>query len=111
MRVARIKPDQVFTALGDPTRRAIVERLSRGPASVSDLAAPLGVTLTAVRQHLDMLESCGLVSTRKLGRVRVCRFEERGLAVIESWIGLQRSMWSRALDNLGDMLGEEGGAD
>lgn len=107
MAAQKLKADVVFAALGDPTRRAIVERLSRGPASVSDLAAPLRITLTGVRQHLDVLEACGLVSTRKVGRVRTCRFDARGLAVIETWIDAQRSMWVTALDNLGDVLDQD----
>lgn len=104
---AKLKADDVFNALGDSTRRAIVHRLVRGPASVSTLAEPLGITITAVRQHLDVLEGCGLVRTEKVGRVRTCRFETKGLAVIETWISVQRSMWSQALDNLGELLDDE----
>lgn len=107
MAQAKLKADDVFNALGDPTRRAIVHQLARGPSSVTKLAEPLGVTLTAVRQHLDVLEGCGLVRTEKIGRVRTCRFETKGLAVIETWISMQRTMWSRALDNLGDLLDKE----
>lgn len=107
MGAAKLKADDVFNALGDPTRRAIVYKLARGPASVSALAGPLGITLTAVRQHLDVLEGCGLVSTRKIGRVRTCRFETKGLGVIETWINMQRSMWAEALDSLGDLLDKE----
>jgi DNA-binding transcriptional ArsR family regulator len=107
MRAARIKPDQVSNALGDPTRRAIFERLSRGPSSVTHLATPLNITLTAVRQHLDVLESSGLVRTEKVGRVRTCRFEPKGLAVLETWISLHRAMWEQALDNLGDLLDDD----
>ncbi|MDP3492183.1 MAG: metalloregulator ArsR/SmtB family transcription factor [Hyphomonadaceae bacterium] len=104
---AKLKADDVFNALGDPTRRAIVHRLARGPSSVSQLAQPLGITLTGVRQHLDVLEGCGLVRTEKIGRVRTCRFDTRGLVVIETWISMQRSMWTQALDNLGDLLDQE----
>lgn len=107
MGMAKLKADDVFNALGDPTRRAIVLKLVKGPSSVSQLAEPLGITLTAVKQHLDVLEGSGLVSTRKVGRVRTCSFETKGLAVIETWINLQRTMWSQALDNLGDLLDEE----
>lgn len=103
---AKLKADDVFNALGDPTRRAILLKLVRGPASVSQLAEPLGITLTAVKQHLDVLEGCGLVSTRKTGRVRTCNFETKGLAVIETWINTQRTMWVQALDRLGDVLDE-----
>jgi DNA-binding transcriptional ArsR family regulator len=107
MGAALNKTDRLFNALGDPTRRAIVEKLVRGPSSVSRLAAPLEITITAVRQHLDVLEACGLVRTQKVGRVRTCSFETKGLAVLEQWIGEQRSMWEQALDRLGDFLEED----
>jgi DNA-binding transcriptional ArsR family regulator len=96
--------DGVFHALGDPTRRAILEKLSRGPISVSRLAEPLNVTLAAVVQHLQVLEESGLVQTEKVGRVRTCRIESAGLDVAEKWIGERRSMWERQLDRLGDLL-------
>jgi len=99
--------DQVFHALGDPTRRRLVERLSRGPASVSDLAKPLGITLAAVVQHLQVLERSGVVRTQKVGRVRTCRIEPTGLNVAADWIAERRSLWERRLDRLGDMLAEE----
>jgi DNA-binding transcriptional ArsR family regulator len=98
--------DLVFHALGDPTRRAIVERLSQGPISVSRLAEPLDITLAAVVQHLQVLEESGLVQTEKVGRVRTCRIEPAGLSVAEQWIGERRSMWERRLDRLGDLLAE-----
>jgi DNA-binding transcriptional ArsR family regulator len=101
-----VSVDRVFHALGDPTRRAIVEKLSKGPQSVSRLAAPLGITLTAVVQHLRVLETSGLVRTEKIGRVRTCRIETAGLSVLERWIGDRRSMWDRRLDRLGDLLAE-----
>jgi DNA-binding transcriptional ArsR family regulator len=103
--------DRVFYALGDPTRRAIVEKLSDGPLSVSRLATPLEITLTAVIQHLQVLEDSGLVRTEKIGRVRTCRIETAGLAVLEQWIRDRRSMWEQRLDRLGDLLAEpdEGG--
>ena len=100
--------DRVFHALGDPTRRSIVERLGRKPHTVSDLAGPLQITVTAVSQHLLVLEKSGLVRTEKVGRVRTCRIEPKGLSVLENWIGTQRSMWERKLDRLGDFLAEEG---
>jgi DNA-binding transcriptional ArsR family regulator len=84
-----------------------VERLSRGPATVSRLAEPLSITITAVRQHLDVLEACGLVRTEKVGRVRTCSFETKGLAVLETWISEQRNHWESALDRLGDLLEED----
>ena len=98
---------RVFAALGDPTRRAIVERLSERPWSVSQLAAPLGVTVTAVGQHLQVLADCGLVSTEKVGRVRTCRLEPAGLASLQRWIDDRRSLWDVRLDQLGDLLAEE----
>src|SRR5713101_8155310 len=98
--------NRVFHALGDPTRREIVERLSERPLSVSRLATPLDITLTAVVQHLQVLEESGLVHTEKAGRVRTCRIETRGFSVLEQWIGDHRSMWERRLDRLGDLLAE-----
>ena len=103
--------DRVFHALGDPTRRAIVESLSRGPLSVSRLATPLGITLTAVAQHLRVLEESGLVHTEKVGRVRTCRIETAGFSALERWIGDHRSMWERRLDRLGDLLAEADGGE
>lgn len=101
---SRVKVDRVFHALGDPTRRAIVEKLSEGPVSVSRLAEPLNVTVTAVSQHLEVLEECGLVRTEKIGRVRTCRLEPGGFSVLEQWIRDRRSLWERRLDRLGDLL-------
>lgn len=97
---------QVFHALGDPTRRAIVEQVSQRPVSVSGLAQPLGITLTAVTQHLRILEACGLVRTEKAGRVRTCRLDTAGLDSIQGWIGTCRSAWEHRLDRLGDLLEE-----
>ncbi len=107
MGAALRKADRVFNALGDPTRRAIVETLSRGPSTVSRLAGPLKITITAVRQHLDVLEACGLVRTEKVGRVRACSFETKGLAVLEQWIHDQRALWKERLDRLGEVLDED----
>jgi DNA-binding transcriptional ArsR family regulator len=98
--------DRVFHALGDPMRRAIMEKLSQGPISVSRLAEPLGVTLAAVVQHLQILEESGLVRTEKAGRVRTCSIEPAGLAVAKQWIDDRRSVWERQLDRLGDFLAE-----
>lgn len=98
--------DRVFHALGDPTRRAIVEKLSEGPISVSRLAKPLVISLAAVVQHLQILEESGLVHTKKVGRVRTCRIEPAGLSVAERWIGDRRSLWERRFDRLGDLLAE-----
>lgn len=99
--------DRIFHALGDPTRRAIVERLSERPLSVSQLALPLQMTLAAVVQHLEILEKSGLVRTEKVGRVRTCRVESGGLSAAESWIRERRAMWERHFDRLGELLAEE----
>ena len=99
--------DRVLNALGDSTRRAIVNKLVRGPASVSSLAAPLSITLTAVAQHLAVLEDSGLVRTEKIGRVRTCRIEQKGFAVLESWIAYHRALMEERLDRLGDLLAED----
>jgi DNA-binding transcriptional ArsR family regulator len=98
--------DLVFRALGDPTRRAIVEKLSEGPISVSQLAEPLAITLAAVVQHLQVLEECGVIHTEKIGRVRTCRIEPAGLTVVERWIADRRLTWERRFDRLGDLLAE-----
>ena len=99
--------DRVFQALGDPTRRAILDRLSLGPQSVSRLAEPLGVTLTAIGQHLQLLEETGFVRTQKTGRVRSCRLESAGFRAVETWAAEHRTMWERRLDALGDLLAED----
>lgn len=99
--------DRVFHALGDPTRRAILERLSEGPVSVSTLAEPLNVTLAAVVQHLQVLEKSGLVHTEKAGRVRTCRMEPKGFSVAERWIVDRRAVWERPFDRMGQMLAED----
>jgi DNA-binding transcriptional ArsR family regulator len=96
--------DRVFQALGDPTRRRMIEQLSEGPVSVSALAQPLGITLAAVVQHLQVLEDCQLVRTEKLGRVRTCSLDPAGLAAAGKWIADRRSIWDRRLDRLGDLL-------
>jgi DNA-binding transcriptional ArsR family regulator len=98
--------DRVFQALADPSRRMIVERLVRGPASVSELAKPLAMSLPAVMQHLGVLEACALVHSEKVGRVRTCRIVPETLRGIEEWIGRQRTAWEQHLDRLGDYLAE-----
>jgi DNA-binding transcriptional ArsR family regulator len=105
---------RIFHALGDPTRRAMVERLSETPVSVSQLAQPLAITLAAVVQHLQILEECGLVQTEKVGRVRTCRIEPKGFSVMETWIQERKTTWERRFDRLSDFLAEpesESGAD
>ncbi|MFL6098666.1 MAG: ArsR/SmtB family transcription factor [Actinomycetales bacterium] len=96
--------DGVFQALADPSRRAMVERLSRGRASVTELAAPLEMSLPAVLQHLQVLEAAGLVHSEKVGRVRICRVELRALTPAERWIAQRRTAWERRLDRLGEYL-------
>jgi len=98
--------DMVFHALGDPTRRQIVDQLSRGPASVSELAAPLPMSLPAVVQHLRVLEDCGLVESEKVGRVRTCRVRPATMRKAEQWIEERRTEWERRLDRLGEYLAE-----
>ena len=96
--------DRTFQALADPTRRLMVDRLTHGPASVSELAQPL----SAVVQHLAVLEACGLVSSRKTGRVRTCRIEPGVLRTAEDWIAERRATWEQRLDRLADYLAEDG---
>ena len=96
--------DRVFQALADPTRRVMVQRLARGPASVSELAQPLAMSLPAVLQHLQVLEASGLVRSAKTGRVRTCRIQPAALRTAEIWIARRRAGWERRLDRLGDYL-------
>ena len=98
--------DRVYQALADGTRRDMVERLVRGPASVGELAKPFAMSLPAVMQHLQVLEACGLVRSEKVGRVRTCRIEPAVLRLAENWIGRQRTAWEQGLDRLGDFLAE-----
>ena len=98
--------ERVLRALADPSRLAIVERLTEGPLSVSTLAGPLGITLTAVAQHLQVLEECGLVRTEKVGRVRSCQLLPGGFSILEQWIRDRRSPVELRLDRLGDFLAE-----
>lgn len=95
-----------FQALSDPTRRAMVERLSRGPASVSELAAPFPMSMSAVVQHLKILEASGLVASEKTGRVRTCRVDAQALSAAERWINERRKSVERSLDRLGAFLDE-----
>lgn len=99
--------DARFSALADPTRRAMIDRLSRGPASVSELAAPFAMSLPAVVQHLGVLEGCGLVTTHKQGRVRTCQLQGSALATVEDWMRERRQFWNRKLDALAASLEEE----
>ena len=98
--------DLMFHALADPARRSMVERLGRGPASVSELAEPLDMTLSAVVQHLQVLETSGLVRSEKTGRVRTCRLEPQALRTTEQWIAARRQSWEARFDRLGEVLAE-----
>ncbi len=98
---------RVFHALGDPTRRAIVEQLCRAPKSATALAGPLNISLAAVVQHLQLLEESGLIRTTKVGRVRTCHIEPAGLQVAQQWIAKRRALWERRLDRLGAVLANE----
>lgn len=98
--------DAVFHALSDPARRGMLERLSRGPASVSQLAEPLPMSLSAVVQHLAVLEGSGLVKSQKVGRVRTCTLDTTVLTQAEKWINERRMFWERSFDRLGEYLAE-----
>src|SRR5262245_28908101 len=100
----------MFQALADPARREMVERLSRAPASVSELAKPFDMSLSAVMQHLHLLESSGLIATEKVGRIRTCRIEPKALGAVERWIADRRSSWERRFDRLGQFLAEQANA-
>lgn len=96
--------DTTFHALADPSRRSIIVRLSQGPASVSELAVPLAMTLPAVVQHIDVLQKSGLVRSKKVGRIRTCRLEPAPMRSVEQWIAQHRATWEGRLDRLGDVL-------
>jgi len=96
--------DKTFAALADPTRRALVERLVQGPATVSELAKPLPMSLPAAMLHLKVLEDSGLVTSEKIGRVRTCRIDPKMLSQAEAWVAERRQMWERSLDRLGAFL-------
>lgn len=99
--------DRAFHALAEPTRRAIIDRLSRGPVSVSALAEPFDMTLAAIVQHLHVLEESGMVHTEKVGRVRTCRIEPSGLKIAAAWLDERRTTWERRFDRLGEMFAAE----
>jgi DNA-binding transcriptional ArsR family regulator len=98
--------DLAFQALADPSRRAMVDRLAQGPATVSELAEPLAMSLPGVMQHLKVLEASGLVVSENVGRVRTCRIEPKALSQAEHWIAERRALWERRLDRLGAFLEE-----
>ena len=99
--------DRAFHALADPSRRRLLDRLAGGPASVSELARPLDMTLAAVVQHVQVLEGSGLIASHKVGRVRVCSLDEQGLRRAEQWLTDRRVLWERRLDRLAAVLDEE----
>ena len=98
--------DKTFAALADPARRAMVERLVQGPATVSELAKPLPMSLPAATLHLKVLEDCGLVTSQKSGRVRTCQIDPKMLSQAEQWVADRRRMWERNLDRLAVWLDE-----
>jgi DNA-binding transcriptional ArsR family regulator len=98
--------DGAFAALSDPTRRGILDRLGRGPASISELAAPFHMTITGVKKHVRILEDAHLLTSTKVGRVRQCRIETAALKTVEDWISERRNRWERRLDRLGAYLAE-----
>ena len=99
-----VQLNRVFQALADPTRRAVLERLSSGPAAMSELAQPFNMALPSFAQHLDVLENCGLVRSRKAGRVRTYQISPKVLKAAEQWMAAQRAMWERRLDQLDNHL-------
>ena len=99
--------DKVFQALADPSRRAIVDRLSQGDTSVSELARPLAMSLAAVVQHVQLLEASGLIRTQKTGRVRTCRLDRGVLSQAETWLSQRRALWEGNLDRLGEVLAQQ----
>lgn len=103
----RAQANRIFDALGDGTRRAMIDLLADGPLSVSALAQPLGVSLTAVSQHLQVLEACGLLKTEKRGRVRLCEMDPNGLEVMDEWISAHRQLWTRRFHLLDEILNED----
>ena len=98
--------DKSFAALADPARRAIVDRLAQGPATVSELAKPLPMSLAGAMLHLKVLEEAGLVKSEKVGLVRTCRVDPQMLSQVERWVAERRAMWERSLDRLGAFLDE-----
>ncbi len=96
--------DPIFHALADPTRRAVIGRLGRGPASISELAAPFDMALPSFMKHIHVLEESGWITTRKAGRVRTCAIEQKPLALVEGWLTAQRDLWEARTDRLEQFL-------
>jgi DNA-binding transcriptional ArsR family regulator len=107
----QLELDRTFSALSDPTRRAILERLGRGPATIGELAEPFGMSLTGLKKHVHVLEAADLVVTQKVGRTRRCRLGPGGLEDATRWIEEHRSRWERRLDRLEGYIGERRGGD
>ena len=103
--------DAVFRALSDPTRRAVIQRLGRGPATVSELAEPFSMALPSFMKHVGVLEDSGLIRSRKIGRIRTCMLQRNKLAAAERWFGEQRAMWAKRYDNLDGLLAQLSGDD
>jgi DNA-binding transcriptional ArsR family regulator len=101
-----IRLDRIFQALADPTRRAVLQRLGGGARPMSELARPFKMSLPSFAQHLDVLEDCGLVRSRKSGRVRTYRLAPQAMKPAEHWLAAQRALWERRLDSLDDFLNE-----
>ncbi|MFG6487542.1 ArsR/SmtB family transcription factor [Roseateles sp. BYS78W] len=96
--------DSIFRALADPTRRAIVERLGRGPATVTELAQPFAMALPSLMKHVGVLEETGLIRSEKAGRVRTCVLQRQRLGAVEQWLGEQRAIWQARYGNLDELL-------
>jgi DNA-binding transcriptional ArsR family regulator len=103
--------DSIFHALADPTRRAIVQRLGRGPATVTELAQPFAMALPSLMKHVGVLEGTGLIRSKKTGRVRTCVLERKKLAAVELWLGEQRAVWRARYGNLDELLAKLNGED
>jgi DNA-binding transcriptional ArsR family regulator len=103
----QVDVDRILGALGDPTRRRIIEMLGNGPAPVSELAAPFAMSLPAVMQHLRVLEDSGLIASTKVGRVRTCSLQADRLMTVEEWIEARRKAWDARLDRLGTVLARQ----
>lgn len=98
---------EIFQALADPTRRAVIGRLGQGEASISDLAAPFEMALPSFLKHIRLLEGCGLIETRKQGRVRTCRLDRQSLKAVDDWLGAQRALWETRTDRLEAFLAQD----
>lgn len=102
--VQYVQIDRTFGALADPTRRAILERLGRGSATISELAEPFGISLTGCKKHVGVLEQAGLVTTEKVGRARRCSLAPRRLDEVDEWVQMYRRMLDERLDRFGELL-------